>query len=198
MARANISVDKQLATSLADEALRENKTMYALANEVLGTFLKLAKDGCEIGQLPKLWELLKVMKDQDAVPVPGDMLEEMLRKLYEADKRWLLTLARKYGEKLGLYLSTFYPSLVDLLTNNRDILTEIFPIKRIELESTRDQEGLTIFTFKTVGVGRSKEVAEVVNELIKGLLSAYSEVKICNCHVGDGLMEVGFELGHEE
>lgn len=198
MPRTNISVDKQLAAELADEALRENKTMYALANEVLDTFLKLAKDGCEIKQLPRLWELIKMMRDQDAVPVPGDMLEEMIRKLYEVDRKWILTLARKYGEKLGLYLSTFYPSLVELLTSNKDVFSELFPIKRLELESTRNQEGLTILTFKTVGVGRSKEVAEVVNELIKGLVSVYSEVKICNCQLGDGLMEIGFELTGKE
>ncbi|MEM3197787.1 MAG: hypothetical protein QW431_07595, partial [Conexivisphaerales archaeon] len=50
----------------------------------------------------------------------------------------------------------------------------------------------------TAGVGRSKETAEFVNEVLKGLFSVYSEVLICNCQVNVGVLEIGFKVSSEE
>ncbi len=132
------------------------------------------------------------------MPVPGNLLEEIVNRLYTYDREWLMKIGRKQGEELGLYLSTFYPSIFDLIANSKDVLTQIFPIKRFDLESLKKSAEATIFVFKTAGVGRSKETAEFVNEVLKGLFSVYREVLICNCQVNVGLLEIGFEIGAAE
>ena len=198
MPRTNIAVDKQLALRLADESERENKTAYAMANEMLNSCLDLISKGGNVSSMPKFWEIIKIMKDVDAVPVPGNLLEEVINRLYTYDREWLMKIGRKQGEELGLYLSTFYPSIFDLIANSKDVLTQIFPIKRFDLESMKKPGEATIFVFKTAGVGRSKETAEFVNEVLRGLFSVYREVLICNCQVNTGVLEIGFEISDAE
>ncbi|MDG6927314.1 MAG: hypothetical protein JRN10_03680 [Nitrososphaerota archaeon] len=198
MPRTNIAVDKQLALRLADESEKENKTAYAMANEMLNSCLDLISKGGNVSSMPKFWEIIKIMKDVDAVPVPGNLLEEVINRLYTYDREWLMKIGRKQGEELGLYLSTFYPSIFDLIANSKDVLTQIFPIKRFDLESMKKSGEATIFVFKTAGVGRSKETAEFVNEVLRGLFSVYREVLICNCQVNTGVLEIGFEISDAE
>ncbi len=198
MPRTNIAIDKQLALKLADESGKENKTAYAMANEMLSSCFDLINKGGNISNMSKFWEIIKIMKDVDAVPVPGNLLEEIVNRLYAYDKEWLMKIGRKQGEELGLYLSTFYPSIFDLINSSKGVLTQIFPIKRFDLESLKKSGETTIFTFKTAGVGRSKETAEFVNEVLKGLFSVYREVIICNCQVNAGVLEIGFEMGSDD
>ncbi len=198
MPRTNIAIDKQLAFRLADISEKNNKTVYAMANEMLSSCMDLMDKGGNVSDMPKFWEIIKIMKDVDAVPVPGNLMEEIIDRLYAYDKEWLMKIGRKQGEELGLYLSTFYPSIFDLINSSKGVLTQIFPIKRFDLESLKKSGETTIFTFKTAGVGRSKETAEFVNEVLKGLFSIYNEVTICNCQVNTGVLEIGFEISSSD
>ena len=53
MPRTNIAVDKQLALRLADESEKENKTAYAMANEMLNSCLDLISKGGNVNSMPK-------------------------------------------------------------------------------------------------------------------------------------------------
>ena len=44
MPRTNIAVDEETADHLADEASRENKSLYALTNEALAAVIKICNE----------------------------------------------------------------------------------------------------------------------------------------------------------
>src|SRR5438132_14288160 len=89
MARTNIAVDDAVADALSTEAKSANKTVYSLANEVLGDVLKVLREGGEASEICSSWRFLRILKDLDSIPIPGDLLEKMIKKLYE-DKEWIL------------------------------------------------------------------------------------------------------------
>jgi len=91
MGRTNIAVDDVVVRELADEADREGKTMYAMANQMLNRpCLQITKNGGNLDLVFDLWKLSPVMKDLDFRPVPREFLEWMIDLLYKTNKRELL------------------------------------------------------------------------------------------------------------
>src|SRR5712691_10848831 len=103
MARTNIAVDDTVANALSTEAKSENKTLYSLANEALGEVLKVLGESGEASEIYPSWRFLRVLKDLDSIPIAGDLLEKMIKKLYE-DKEWILNAWFEEGARLGKYL----------------------------------------------------------------------------------------------
>src|SRR5580704_6011779 len=103
MARTNISIDEEVAASLSDEATRENKTMYAFSNESLRVILNICRSGGRPEDVYTSWMFTRILKDLDTVPTPGDLVEKLLRKLYEVDKEWLLHTWFEEGQRIGTY-----------------------------------------------------------------------------------------------
>ena len=136
MGRTNIAVDDVVARELADEADREGKIMYSLANQMLKTCLQITKNGGNLDLVFDLWKLSPVMKDLDFRPVLGEFLEWMIDLLYKTNKRELLEKAREYGEAIGRSLSILYPDFIDLIKKYSDIIERVLPIKRIEVSES--------------------------------------------------------------
>ncbi|MGC9145803.1 MAG: hypothetical protein ACP5GS_06825 [Nitrososphaeria archaeon] len=187
MGRTNIAVDDAVARELADEANREGKTMYALANQMLKTCLQITKNGGNLDLVFDLWRLSPVMKDLDFRPVPGEFLEWMIDLLYKTNKRELLEKAREYGEAIGRSLSILYPDFIDLIKKYSDIIERVLPIKRIEVSESDNG-----YIMKIVGVGNSVEATDVFNKMIEGLITSYEKIKVCRCEMSKGI--IGMEV----
>jgi hypothetical protein len=186
MARTNISIDEEVAASLSDEATKENKTIYALSNESLKAILNICKSGGRPEEVYVSWMFTRILKDLDIVPTPGDLVEKLLKKLYESDKDWLLSTWFEEGQRIGAYLRLTSPRMLDLSEEAKDISkVGLLPVKRLEMES----EGEDGFTVRVVGAGLSEESTSCADQLIKGIISAYS-LHVVSSKMSEGIIEL--------
>jgi hypothetical protein len=186
MARTNISIDEEVAASLSDEATRENKTMYAFSNESLRVILNICRSGGRPEDVYTSWMFTRILKDLDTVPTPGDLVEKLLRKLYEVDKAWLLQTWFEEGQRIGAYLHLSSPRMQDLSVEAKEISKlGLLPVKRLELERDGDDE----FIVRVVGAGLSEESTTCADQFFKGIISAYS-LYVVSSKVSEGIIEL--------
>jgi hypothetical protein len=186
MARTNISIDEEVAASLSDEAAKENKTIYALSNESLKAILNICKSGGRPEEVYVSWMFTRILKDLDIVPTPGDLVEKLLKKLYESDKDWLLSTWFEEGQRIGAYLRLTSPRMLDLSEEAKDISkVGLLPVKSLKMES----EGEDGFTVRVVGAGLSEESTSCADQLIKGIISAYS-LHVVSSKMSEGIIEL--------
>ena len=186
MARTNISIDQEVAASLSDEAERENKTMYALSNESLKVILSICRSGGRPEDVYTSWMFTRILKDLDTVPTPGDLVEKLLKKLYEVDKNWLLKTWFEEGMRIGTYLRMSSPKMDDLSAEAKDLSkVGLLPVKRVDIEALGDGE----FNVRVVGAGLSEESTSCAEQLIKGILGAYS-LHVVRSKMTEGIIEM--------
>jgi hypothetical protein len=186
MARTNISIDEEVAASLSDEAAKENKTIYALSNESLKAILNICRNGGRPEEVFLSWMFTRILRDLDTVPTPGDLIEKLLKKLYESDKEWLLRTWFEEGQRIGAYLRLSTPRMLDLSEEAKGISKiGLLPVKRLDMEN----EGDDGFTVRVVGAGLSEESTSCADQLIKGIISAYS-LHVVSSKMSEGIIEL--------
>ncbi len=187
MARTSIAVDKAIADSLAQEADKQNKTLYGLANESLGDVLKIWEEGGSSKEIFPSWDFGRILKDTDSLPVPGVLIEKMVKRMYSVDSKWLLKAMFDEGVKIGSYLKMRFPDFEDLIPRLFQ-LQEFLPVKRIEFEQVGTSTDKMKIAIRILGMGPSLEATECTNQFIKGLLSRYP-YKITYTRITEGIIE---------
>ncbi len=190
MARTNIAVEEETADLLADEATKENKSLYALTNEALTAVLKICRYGGSPKEVYSSWRWSRILKDTDAIPLPGDMMERLMKKVFLSDKDWLLKEWYEEGARVGSYL-LMYAEDFRVLASRVDELQGFLPVKRVEIEM-KDEQGRAVAIVRVIGAGFSPESTRCTEQFLLGLLSAYP-FKIVNSRVSEGMIEVRAE-----
>lgn len=190
--RTNISVEDRIAKELADQAKLTNKTLYALANECLEAMIAICRQGGTPQEAFPAWRLSKMLKEVDAVPIPGSLLEKMIRRLFELDREGLQQAWFEQGQRIGTYLQMFYQDLEQLLSAAREF-EGLMPIKRLDVKKT-DRGGRPQYVLRVVGAGLSAEATTCAQHIIAGVLSAYSWA-IKSSKVSEGMLELELEKG---
>lgn len=186
MPRTNISIDQEVAASLADEATRENKTMYAFSNESLKAVLSICRSGGRPEDVYLSWMFTQILKDLDTVPTPGDLVEKLLVKLYEVDKPWLLRTWYEEGSRIGAYLRMSSPRFQELSVEAKEVSKlGLLPVKRLDMENSGEED----FTIRVVGAGLSEASTSCAEQLFKGILSAYS-MQVVGSKMAEGIIEL--------
>ena len=190
MARTNIAVDEETADLLADEATRENKSLYALTNEALTAVIKI----CQYGGSPKevygSWRWSRILKDTDAIPLPGDFMERLMKKTFVADKDWLLREWFNEGKRIGSYLKMYAEEFEQLIPRVEEVQA-FLPVKRVEFER-KEHEGTSTLVVRVLGAGNSVESTTCTEQFLLGILAAYP-YKILSSKVSEGIIEVKAE-----
>ncbi len=187
MARTNIAVEEETADLLADEATRENKSLYAITNEALTAVLKICKYGGAPDEVYPSWRWSRILKDTDAIPLPGGLMEKLMQRAYATDKDWLLNEWFDEGRRVGSYLHMYAPDFQTLATRVGE-LEGLLPVKRVEIDKKDDQGAVTI-SIRIIGAGFSHESTSCTEQFLLGLLAAYP-YKITENRVTDGMIEV--------
>jgi hypothetical protein len=190
MARTNIAVDEETADMLADEATRENKSLYALTNEALGAVIKVCKYGGSPKEVYPSWRWSRILKDTDAIPLPGDLMERLMKRTFETDKEWLLSEWLNEGKRVGSYLH-MYAEDFQALIPRVDELQGFLPVKRVEIEK-KENDGRVGIVVRVVGAGFSVESTTCTEQFLLGILSAYSYM-VTNTKVSEGMIEIRAE-----
>jgi hypothetical protein len=190
MPRTNIAVDEETAESLADEASRENKSLYAITNEALAAVLRVCKYGGTPKEVYPSWRFSRILKDADAIPLPGDLMEKLIKKMYSTEKAWLLNEWYEEGKRIGSYLRMYAEDFKDLVSNVDD-LQAFLPVKRVEIQ-TKERENGSSVVVRVIGAGLSQESTNCAERFLFGLLSAYP-LRITGSAVSEGMIEVRAE-----
>lgn len=186
MTRTNIAVEDVVADSLSDEAAKENKTLYALANEALQAVLQVCREGGKPEDVYVSWFFTRVLRDLDSVPVPGDLLEKMVKALYAANSSALLSYWFDEGARIGAYLRLSSPKIEGLSSEVKELSkANLLPLKRIEV---REEEGDKV-AIRVVGAGPSAESTKCAEHLIRGLIGAYS-YRVIESTATEGMIQV--------
>ncbi len=186
MARTNIAVDEATAVELADAAARQNKSLYALANETLGAVLKIFKYGGRPEEIYPSWRFSRILKDTDAIPLPGSLMEKLIKTFFATNKEWLLKSWYEEGQIIGSYLR-MYAQDFDQLIPRADELQGFLPVKRIEFEKITDENGRSQRLVRVIGAGQSPESTSCTEQFLLGILSAY--FKVVTSKTTEGLIE---------
>jgi hypothetical protein len=185
--RTNISVDEAVAKTLSDEATRENKSQYALANEILESALKMCAEGGSPKEIYPSWRFLRLSKEIDTVPLPGSLMEKMIRKLYASERDWLLQSWFDEGKRVGAYLRML-SDRIDELSGVVGEFQNFLPVKRIEFGKIEEAGKSGIFV-RAIGAGLSTESTTCAERFISGIVSSYS-LRVTNSRVSEGIIEI--------
>src|SRR5712691_63375 len=195
MPRSNIAVDEEVADSLSDEATRENKSLYALTNEAITAILMVCKFGGSPREVYPSWRFSRILKDTDAIPLPGDLMERLTKKVFDTDKEWLLNEWFEEGERIGSYLH-MYAEDFNQLVSRVDELQGFLPVKRVEFER-KEEGGKVNIVVRIIGAGFSNESTSCTEQFVRGILSAYP-YKITGGRVSEGMIEIRAEEDKEQ
>ncbi len=188
MPRTNISIADEVADQLSTEAMKRNKTLYAFANEALEAVVAVCKLSGEPSELVSSWKLGRMLKDVDAVPVPGDLTEKIIKKLFETDKAWLLGVWASEGKRIGSYLQMGYPDLTQLSQAAVEF-QGLLPLKRVEVRNIEDKGGRSRILLRAVGVGLSSESTACAEQFMRGIVESYSWT-VKDSRVAEGFLEL--------
>ena len=187
MARTTISVDQAIADSLAGEAEKQNKTIFGLANESLGDVLKICEEGGSTKEIFSSWEFSRILKDTNSLPVPGALIEKIVKRMYSVDTEWILDAMFEAGVNVGSYLRLRFPRFEDLIPRLFD-LHAFLPVKRVEFEPISTTTDRMTISVRVLGAGPSLEATKCAEKFLAGLLSQYP-YRIAETRVTDGIID---------
>ena len=196
MPRSNIAVDDEVADSLSDEATRENKSLYALTNEAITAILMVCKFGGTAREVYPSWRFSRILKDTDAIPLPGDLMERLTKKVFDTDREWLLNEWFEEGKRIGSYLH-MYAEDFNQLVSRVDELQGFLPVKRVEFQR-KEEGGKATVAVRVIGAGLSLESTTCAERFLRGIMSAYP-YKIVDTRVSEGMIDIRAEeeKGHK-
>ena len=171
MPRTNISIADGVADGLSAEAMKRNKTLYAFANESLEAVISVCKLAGEPSDVFPSWKMSRMLKDVDAVPLPGDLVEKLIKKLYAVDRDWLLKTWAREGGRIGNYLQMSYAE-ISQLSEAAIEFQGLLPLKRVEARSIAGGERPRM-NLHAIGLGLSEESTECAAQFIKGIVESY-------------------------
>jgi hypothetical protein len=169
MARTNISVDQVVFDEFSSEAQRQNKTLFAFANESLSTMAKIAAEGGNPADLYKMWRAVTLLKQIDVITLPSDFVDELISKDYARDKEGTLKMFRDLGSQIAGVLKIAADNLDELSALVRNF-AGILPVKQFTLTSKEDKNKVEI---DVVGAGRKIESTECALEFLTSVLNGY-------------------------
>lgn len=189
MGRTNIAVDDAVADELSQEASRENKTQYALANEALLAVMEVTKAGGNPKQVYPSWKFVSMMKDAGCLVLPEDLVEKLVHRMFQVDKEWLLRTWYEEGSRLGNFLKMTALKPEDL----GDVIEKfqvLLPAQKIEFKKTvTSDSGDLVYEIHAMGTGISIESTSCAEQLIRGLLSSYV-LTIIESNVARGIIDI--------
>jgi hypothetical protein len=195
--RTNIAVDQTVADELSIEANKANKTIYALTNEALLAVIEILKLGGTSKQFYPAWKFVSMMKEIDAIPLPGEMVEKLIKRMHRTDKEFLLKTWYEEGSRVGEYLrmSALTP---EELSSTVDEFQVLLPVHKVEFRKIENGNNLDSdfagntqnhYVIRALGVGQSIESTSCAEQFLRGVLSSYS-LKVLDTRVSQGMIEV--------
>lgn len=168
--------------------MRRNKTLYAFANESLEAVISVCRLSGEPDEIPPSWKMGRMLKDLDAVPLPGDLVEKLIKKLFALDKEWLMGAWEAEGDRIGKYLQMGYQDMTQLSQAVVEF-QGLLPMKRVEVRAVAEGDSKGRMLVRAVGAGLSAESTACAERFIRGIIASY-EWTVKESKMSDGIIEL--------
>lgn len=169
MARANLYVDGSIFQQFKAEADRQNKSLYAFANESLLAVSQICSEGGSPSEIYPLWRCLSVLKQVDVMTLPSDFIDDLIEKIYNSDKAAALKMFSDLGASVVGLLKIAAQNLDGLASLAKDFML-IIPIKQFNVVKEKE-EG--IVRIEVVGAGKKMPSTECSFEFLKTILHGF-------------------------
>ena len=180
MARSNLSVDSDVFEDFSRQTRRQNKTLFAFANETLSTVCKICDEGGNVSELYPIWHTVTLLKQVDVMTLPSDFLDSLIAKEYANDKEGVLKMFWDLGANLVGVLKLVADNIQSLEDVAKD-LSLLLPIKRLKIANLEDDS----VEIGIAGAGKRIESTECSAEFIKAVLNGYG-YSVASQYVGVG------------
>jgi len=168
MARTNISVDQNVFEAFSTEAERQNKTLFAFANESLSVITKVASEGGNPSDLYSIWRSFALLKQFDVITLPADFVDDVTAILYASNKEATLKKFSDLGSRLVTVLKIFAADLSELSKVEKDF-RGLLPIKQLSIK----EQSKGAFEIDVIGAGRKIESTECAREFLIAIVRGY-------------------------
>jgi hypothetical protein len=169
VARTNISVEREIFEDFSLQAERQNKTLFAFANESLSVMAKIVAEGGNPEDLLHMWKSFSILKQMEVVPLPSAFLDELIAKEYAVDKEGLIKMFREFGAGLVGILRIAAEDIDEVYDLAKNLAT-LLPVKQFKVKKGKDSNSVEL---DIVGVGRRMESTLCTLEFVKAILTGY-------------------------
>jgi hypothetical protein len=168
MARTNISVDQNVFEAFSAEAERQNKTLFAFANESLSVVTKISTEGGNPSDLYAIWRSFALLKQVDVITLPADFVDQIIAELYAIDKEATLKKFSDLGSRIVSLLKIFAEELPELSKVEKDF-RGLLPIKQLTIKEVSKGN----YEIDVIGAGRKIESTECAREFLISIVRGY-------------------------
>ena len=168
MARTNISVDQNVFEAFSAEAERQNKTLFAFANESLSVVTKISTEGGNSSDLYAIWRSFALLKQVDVITLPADFVDQITAELYAIDKEATLKKFSDLGSRIVSLLKIFAEELPELSKVEKDF-RGLLPIKQLTIKEISKGN----YEIDVIGAGRKIESTECAREFLISIVRGY-------------------------
>ncbi|MGQ9760209.1 MAG: hypothetical protein ACUVQ5_06575 [Candidatus Methanomethylicaceae archaeon] len=128
-----VVVRADVLEKISEMARKENKTLFAIVNEILQDALKVSEMKATVGELANFYNLIKVQKDSGAMIIPVDLFLKFLPKLdhEELMREWVSA-----GKWYGKYLIAKFGNPLDMLPSL--LSTSLWHLSELKMEVKND------------------------------------------------------------
>ncbi|MEM3434073.1 MAG: hypothetical protein QXU33_03935 [Candidatus Methanomethyliaceae archaeon] len=177
-----VVVRADVLEKISEMARRENKTLFALVNEILQDALKVSEMKVTVGDLTNFYKLIKVQKDSGALILPMDLFLKLIQKWEnkeDLEKEWFSA-----GEWYGKYLMAKFENPINILPSLLSI--SLWHLSEVKMEGKSD--GRTIISM--IAPNTDQTLLELTGKYLEGMMNALGFRNIKSDMVrGVGIME---------
>lgn len=159
-----VVVRADVLEKISEMARKENKTLFAIVNEILHDALKVREMSVTVGELANFYKLIKVQKDSGAIIIPVDILLKLLQKW--DDKESLMKEWVSAGEWYGKYLIAKFGNPSDVLPSL--LSTSLWHLSDVRMEIRNDGR----IVISIIAPNTDQVLLELTGKYLEGLMDA--------------------------
>lgn len=159
-----VVVRADVLEKISEMARRENKTLFALVNEILQDALKVSDMKATVGELATFYKLIRIQKDSGALILPIDLFLKLMQKWDNKDelnKEWFSA-----GEWYGKYLLAKFDNPMGILPSL--LSTSLWHLSEVKMEGKAD--GRTIISM--IAPNTEQVLLELTGKYLEGIMNA--------------------------
>lgn len=186
MTRLNVSMKNNLVKMLEESSERNGKTVSSILSEASQVYVEAEKLGIRITDVMKGVKLIEIMKQINAVPVPGLLLDRMINISFRCSQKETSESWFERGRVLGNIMKAYAETMSDFSKFVSDY-SVFFPVDVFEVNILENRVNVVLS-----GVGYDQQAAICTAEGISGFLSAYGYGSV-DSETSQGFVKVSAE-----
>ena len=185
MPRSSLMVSKEFAAALADDAEKQGKPLYYVANDVVKIYLRSRQKGYDLGKILETFEALDLSRRMGCVVAPDSLIDDLITRTDPKDLDRYFAICEGSGRSMGMYARSVYETPVDAV---KKLFSNVFWDLHLDINSFGGKGVLYVACGK-----KSAPRASLVAHLIKGFLEAF-DCFAERTKVMEGLIRIEFSV----